>query len=149
MTDEYEFHTRCNFIDRGIVEMIVDGAEPFRVATPKDFWPDSPDGVLSPEDLFVASLASCYGVTLTGAARRFHAELTDFQLEVSGFLQQGEFGWEFNRLTIKAIITVPTQKDKKKMAKAAERSHKYCVISNSMKCPVDLDYEIEVRKTAP
>jgi len=39
---------------------------------------------------------------------------------------------------------VPTEKDKSRMEKAAERAHRYCLVSNSMKCPVNLEYEVTV-----
>jgi len=67
-----------------------------------------------------------------------------FEIEASGNLKQGEFGWEFEELSLSVRITVPTEKDKKKMKKAAERAHRYCVVSNSMKCPVHLSYDVAV-----
>jgi len=116
----------------------------FEVATPLDFWQESPPSTLSPEDLFLASAASCYGVSLTGIAKRFHAEFTDFEIKASGNLKQGKFGWEYEKLLLSFRITVPTEKDKKKMKKAAERAHRYYVVSNSMKCSVHLSYDVAV-----
>ncbi len=146
MADEHEYTLKCCYLQDRVVEIKVEGVKSLKIATPEDFWPESPSGVLSPEDLLVASVASCYGVSLTGAALRFHAKITDFELDAKGRLMQGKFGWEFERIDIEAKIIVPTEKDKKKVSKAAERAHTYCVISNSLKCPVGLNYEIEVQK---
>jgi len=148
MTDiEPELHRYAlssTWVREKIVTIEIEGKPDFKVATPIDFWPDSPSGTPSPEDLFVASAVSCYGVSLSGTASRFHADFKSFNVQAVGTLKKGEFGWEFDQITIKPKIIVPTQKDKKKMEKAAERAHHYCVVSNSMKCPVHLDYEVIV-----
>jgi organic hydroperoxide reductase OsmC/OhrA len=142
--EEHRYALSSRWVREKIVTVEIEGKPDFQVATPPDFWPDGPPGNPSPEDLFVASAASCYGVTLSGTASRFHADITSFSVEAVGTLKKGEYGWEFDQITIRPKIIVPTQKDKKKMEKAAERAHRYCVVSNSMKCPVHLDYEIIV-----
>ncbi|MGY5870928.1 MAG: OsmC family protein [Candidatus Thorarchaeota archaeon] len=142
--EEHRYDMTSNWVKEKIVTVEIQGKKDFEVATPPDFWPESPKETLSPEDLFVASAVSCYGVSLSGVSKRFHAEFTSFNVKASGTLHKGEFGWEFEQITIKPTIIVPTAKDKKRMEKAAERAHHYCVVSNSMKCPVHLDYEILV-----
>lgn len=140
----HKYDLVSRWVKEKIVTIEIDGKPDFKVATPLDFWPDSPSALISPEDLFVASAASCYGVSLSGVAARFHAEFTAFTIEATGTLKKGENGWEFDKITISPRILVPTQKDKEQMEKAAERAHQYCVVSNSMKCPVDLKYEIVI-----
>lgn len=142
--EQHQYDMVSNWVREKIVTIEIEGKPDFNVATPPDFWPESPKDIISPEDLFVASAVSCYGVSLSGVAKRFHAEFTSFKVEATGTLCKGEYGWEFEQITIKPTIIVPTNKDKKKMMKAAERAHQYCVVSNSMKCPVHLDFEIIV-----
>jgi organic hydroperoxide reductase OsmC/OhrA len=142
--EEHRYIISSRWVKEKIVTIESDGKKNFQVATPLDFWPESPIDIVSPEELFVASAVSCYGVSLSGISRRFHAELKDFRVTGTGTLQKGEFGWEFDQITIEANIIVPTQNDKKKMEKVAERAHTYCVVANSMKCPVHLKYEISV-----
>ena len=142
--EEHKYHMNSRWVKEKIVTIEIDGKPDFEVATPPDFWPDSPRATVSPEELFVASTVSCYGVSLSGVATRFHAEFKSFTVQATGTLIKGEFGWEFEQIIISPRIVVPTNKDKKRMEKAAERAHRYCVISNSIKCPVYLDYEIVV-----
>jgi organic hydroperoxide reductase OsmC/OhrA len=125
-----------------IVTIEIDGKDTFEVATPPDFWPESPPGVLSPEDLFVASIASCYGVSLSGVSKRYHAEFNDFSINAVGTLEKGEYGWEFAEVILNVHIVVSSEKDRKRMEKVAERAHRYCLVGNSLKCPVRLKYEI-------
>ncbi len=139
---EHKYEMKSNWVKEKIVTIEIEGKKDFHVATPPDFWSESPKELLSPEDLFVASAVSCFGVTLVGVAKRFHAEFKNFYLSVTGTLDKGEYGWEFDQITIYAKIIVPTEKDKKRMEKAAERAHRYCLVSNSMKCPTRLESEV-------
>ena len=142
MTEEHRYEMTSHWVKDKIVTIEIDGKETFEVATPPDFWPESPPGVLSPEDLFVASIVSCYGASLSGVSKRFHAEFNDFSIKGVGTLKKGEFGWEFDEVSLNVQITVPSDKDRNRMEKAAERAHRYCVVGNSLKCPVRLKYEV-------
>ncbi|MHA1963766.1 MAG: OsmC family protein [Candidatus Thorarchaeota archaeon] len=142
--DEHRYDMISNWVRDKIVTIEIEGKPDFHVATPPDFWSESPKEVISPEDLFVASALSCYGVTLSSAAKRFHGEFKDFHLSATGTLHKAEFGWEFEQITINAKIIVETEKDRKRMTKAAERAHQYCLVANSMKCPVHLNYEVVI-----
>lgn len=144
MTEEHRYEMSSTWVKEKIVTLAVDGKPELKVSTPVDFWPDAPLNMLSPEDLFVASAVTCYGVSLSGVSKRFHAKLNDFHVAGVGTLKMGEQGWEFARITLDVRIDVPTGKDKKRMIKAAERAHSYCLVANSMKCPVELNYTINV-----
>jgi organic hydroperoxide reductase OsmC/OhrA len=138
----HRYEMTSNWVRDKIVTIEIDGKPDLQIATPPNFWPESPKDMISPEDLFVASALSCYGVSLSGVAKRFHAEFKDFRLSANGTLRQGEFGWEFAQITINAEIFVETERNRKRMAKVAERAHQYCLVANSMKCPIHLNYEI-------
>jgi organic hydroperoxide reductase OsmC/OhrA len=142
--EEHVYSMTSNWVKEKIVTIEIEGKETFNVATPPDFWSESPKELISPEDLFVASAVSCYGVSLSGVAKRYHAEFKDFHISATGTLQKGEFGWEFDQITMNVKIIVTNEKDKKKMEKAAERAHKYCLVANSMKCSIRLNYEVVV-----
>ncbi|NWF95192.1 MAG: OsmC family protein [Candidatus Thorarchaeota archaeon] len=144
MAEEHRYQIRSKWIKDRIVEISISQKPDFRVAPPLDFWSEAPADLLSPEDLFVASAVSCYGVTLVGTASRFHAEFTGFTVSGTGTLKKGEYGWEFDEILIDSIVSVKSLDDKAKMEKAAERAHRYCLVSNSMKCPVRLRSEVIV-----
>lgn len=140
--EEHKYEMTSNWVREKIVTIEIAGKPNFQVATPPDFWADSPQELMSPEDMFVASAVACYGVSLSGVAKRFHAEFKDFHVTATGTLDKGEYGWEFDKITISAQIIVETETDRKRMEKAAERAHRYCLVANSMKCPVHLNYEV-------
>ncbi len=140
--NEHKYDMTSNWIRDKIVTIEIKDKPIFQVATPPDFWSQSPKDILSPEELFVASALSCYGVSLSGAANRFHAEFKDFHMSATGTLQKGETGWEFDKITIHAKIIVESEKDRKRMLKAAKQAHQYCLVANSMKCSIQLDYDV-------
>ncbi len=146
MTEEHRYEMDSRWVKEKIVTIEIEGKPIFNVATPVGFWPEAPTGVLSPEDLLVASVVSCYGVSLSGVSKRFHAEFTDFSVKGVGTLAKGEFGWEFDQISLEARIVVPTEQDKNRMEKAADRAHKYCLVGNSLKHPVHLNFEIVVEE---
>jgi organic hydroperoxide reductase OsmC/OhrA len=142
--EKHKYDMTSNWIKEKIVTIEIEGKKELHVATPPDFWTESPRGYLSPEDLFVAAAVSCYGVTLSGVAKRFHAEFKNFHVTATGTLDKSEFGWEFDQITMNAKIIVTNEKDKKRMEKAAESAHRYCLVANSMKCPTHLNYEVVI-----
>ncbi len=144
MTEEHRYELESNWVREKIVTIEIGGKSTFEVATPPDFWPESPRELISPEDLFLASAVSCYGVSLSGVSKRFHAEFTTFSITAEGTLAKREFGWEFDKISMFAKIVVPTEKDRKRMEKAAQRAHAYCLVTNSMKCTVHLETEIVI-----
>jgi organic hydroperoxide reductase OsmC/OhrA len=146
MTEEHRYTIESKWIRDKIVTIEVAGKPTLEIATPQDFWPECPAGHFSPEELFLASAVACYGVSLHGVSQRFHADFTDFSVSGEGTLAKGESGWEFDEIRISARIVVSTEKNRKKMEKAAERAHTFCVVANSMKCPVKLAYDILVEK---
>ena len=142
MTEEHHYELKSNWVREKIVTIEIEGKKHFEVATPPDFWPESPEGVLSPEDLFLASAVSCYGVSLSGISKRFHGEFNHFSISAEADLKKGEYGWEFEQITMYVKIVVSTEQDRKRMEKAAERAHRYCLVGNSMKCPTHVNYEV-------
>jgi len=140
--EEHKYDMESRWVREKIVTIEVGEKPELHIATPPDFWPESPPLLYSPEDLFVAAAVSCYGVSLSGVAKRFHAEFKDFHVSATGTLAKGEFGWEFDQITLNARIIVETEKDRKRMEKAAERAHQYCLVGNSMKCPIHLNYDV-------
>jgi organic hydroperoxide reductase OsmC/OhrA len=144
MTEEHRYELESNWVRDKIVTIEIEGKPTLEIATPSDFWPESPKELISPEDLFLASAVSCYGVSLFGVAKRFHAEFSSFSVKSEASLTKGETGWEFDQISMTAKIVVPTEKDRKRMDKAAQRAHAYCLVANSMKCPVNLEAEIVI-----
>jgi organic hydroperoxide reductase OsmC/OhrA len=146
MSEQHRYEMSARWVRERVVKVSIIGKHDFEVATPIDFWPQAPTDVLSPEDLFVASVVTCYGVSLSGIANRFHTQFKDFTLHGLGTLKQAERGWEFDRILIQVSIDVSSDDEKNTMTKVAERAHTHCLVANSLKCPVLVETEINVKR---
>ncbi len=143
-SEEHQYEMQSSWVREKIVTIEVNGKPTLQIATPLDFWPESPTELYSPEDLFLASAVSCFGVSIHGVSKRFHAEFSNFHVSASANLVKGEYGWEFEKISISAKIFVTDKSQAKKMEKVADLAHRYCVVANSMKCPVIVDSQIVV-----
>jgi organic hydroperoxide reductase OsmC/OhrA len=111
------------------------------VATPPEFKNGVP-GVWSPEDLLVASVASCFALTLTAVAERRELPLHSLDVSGTGHLtarDDGRFGFIAIELTAAIGTDVPSIEAMERAAKHAERA---CIVSMALDVPVHLDVAV-------
>lgn len=112
------------------------------VATPPEFK-GGLAGVWSPEDLLVASVASCFTVTLVAVAERRELPLHDVQVSGTGHLtarDDGRFGFVAIELTAAIRTDAATIEAVEKAAKHAERA---CIVSGALDVPVHLEVVVK------
>lgn len=113
-----------------------------QVATPPDF-PGGKPGIHSPEDLFVAAVASCKMTTFCAMAEKLDLELQYLKIDATGSLGKGENrGLMFEKIDVQMNIGIGSEEKYKSAEKCVDLTKKYCLITNSIKCPVNLQYEI-------
>ena len=108
------------------------------VATPPEFK-NGVEGVWSPEDLLVASVASCFAVTLVAVAERRELPLHSLHVSGTGHLtarDDGRFGFVAIELTA-AIRTDEHVLDA--MERAAKHAGRACLVSMALDVPVHVD----------
>jgi organic hydroperoxide reductase OsmC/OhrA len=108
------------------------------VATPPEFK-NGVAGVWSPEDLLVASVASCFTVTLVAVAERRELPLHSLHVSGTGHLtarDDGRFGFVAIELTA-AIGTDAHGLDA--MERAAKHAGRACLVSMALDVPVHVD----------
>lgn len=112
-------------------------------ATPPEF-PNGIAGVWSPETYFLAAIAGCYINTFQALSDKFGFMPVELSCEATGTvaLVDGKFG--FTEVSITPQITIADASQEATAAKIAEKAHKYCLISNSVKCPVVMQEKILV-----
>ena len=108
------------------------------VATPPEFK-NGVAGVWTPEDLLVASVASCFAVTLVAVAERRELPLHELHVSGTGHLtgrDDGRFGFVAIELT--AAIRTDEQAIEA-MERAAKHAERACLVSMALDVPVHLD----------
>lgn len=112
------------------------------VATPPEFKNGVP-GVWSPEDLLVASAASCYALTLVAVAERRELPVRSLKLSGTGHLtprDNSRFGFVAIELT--AVIRTDVQA-LDAMERAAHYAERACLVSMALDVPVHVDVTVK------
>ena len=97
------------------------------------------DGIINPEDAFVASLAMCFSITFQEITDKMRMEIEDFELETEGILEEGEEGKEFTKIILRP--KVKTDAPESKVQRAVELTKKNCLIARSMKSEIVIETE--------
>lgn len=112
------------------------------VASPPEFG--GPDGVWSPEHLFVASLSSCLMTTFQAIADLSGVEVLAYSDAAVGHLQRGEDRlYKMDRVTLRPRIVVNhTQADR--ALRLIQKAEAACLISRSVNCEIVMEPDIQI-----
>jgi organic hydroperoxide reductase OsmC/OhrA len=119
----------------------VHGKDDLEVATPPEFR-GGLAGVWSPEDLLVASVGSCFALTLVAVAERRGIPLRSLEIDARGHLTRrtdGAFG--FTEAVVHAIVEteVGFEHDVRDSVEAVELG---CLVANSVDFPVRVEVDV-------
>lgn len=143
MSDEsHEYLVKVDWTHGRVGDLTVEGKPKIQVATPPEF--DGPEGIISPEDLFVAAATTCLMTTFVTFTKKMRIEFKSFSCEGHGTLGRVEKGFQFTKLLLKAKVVVESDELVPKAERALELAGKYCLVSNSMKCPTEHENEVIV-----
>jgi len=118
------------------------------VATPPEFG--GPEGVWSPEELFVASVGSCLLSTFLYFAYRFELAFESLSSTSTGTMEKTSQGLRFTGIDVLIAVTLSDDEaaEKASSLRLREKLEKYCPVSASLDCPVRLVLEMGGQKDA-
>ncbi len=132
MEDSYEYHVRVDWSEGAIGEMSIEGKPKVTIGPPPEFR--GPEGVITPEDLFVAAATACHMTTFVAFARKMRFEFKSLTCEGTGILERVDKGFQFTKLIMRSTVVVASEELRAKAMRALELTGKYCLVTNSMKC---------------
>jgi peroxiredoxin-like protein len=136
MTDNaHEYLVTVDWKHDRVGNLSVEGKPKIEISAPPEF--DGPEGIISPEDLFVAAATSCFMTTFVTFTKKMRFEFKSFSCDGHGTLERVDKGFQFTKLLLKAIVEVESEDLIPKAERALELAGKYCLVSNSMKCPTE------------
>lgn len=93
------------------------------------------DTGMMPTELFLASVASCFCLSLVYAARNKKVEISDMRVDVLGIIDIKNF--TFSKIIVKIRSTLETQK----LEDIIGLAKKYCFVSNAVikSCPIEYE----------
>jgi len=98
----------------------------------------------NPEDLLVASLASCHMLWYLGLCARAGIAVTRYIDEAEGtMIEDAAKGGRFARVTLRPRVTIKAG-DLDKARDLHREAHGQCFIANSVNFPVDCEPKVEV-----
>jgi organic hydroperoxide reductase OsmC/OhrA len=122
--------------------LTLEGKPDVTIATPPEFG--GPEGIHSPEDLFVASLNACIMATFLTFAERTKTVFCAFKSTAKGHLEKVEGQLRFTKIVVVPTVEVPSEREKKHALHALKLVDKHCLITNSMNCVVEMHPDVIV-----
>lgn len=134
----YEVPTKLSWEGERRCKVVVEGKSALEIAAPPEF--KGPDGVWSPEDLFVAALESCLMLTFISLCEDKGLELVSYTSTASGRLEKSPAGLSFGWVVITPIIEAcgPEEETLQLIHKAGE----LCMVRRSVSCQVAIYPEV-------
>ncbi len=143
MTDNtHEYIVTVDWKHDSVGDLKIEGKPNVEVSTPPEF--DGPEGIISPEDMFVAAATSCFMTTFVTFTKKMRFDFKSFSCEGHGTLERVEKGFQFTKILLRTRVVVESEDFKPKTERALELAEKYCLVSNSMKCPTEHENEVSV-----
>jgi organic hydroperoxide reductase OsmC/OhrA len=144
-TKAYDFPLSLRWLSGRRTLLTVQGKDELEVAPPPEFKGGA-EGVWSPEDMLVGSIASCFAVTLLRIAGQRAVPLRGLDVDASGRVEQrddGRFGFTG------AVLHVAVETEagyEAEVAAAAEVAEQGCLVACSLDFPVRIELDV---RTAP
>lgn len=95
---------------------------------------------LSPEDLFLASINGCLMSSFLYFKDRKKINIKSYQSEASATLIKIDTGFVFSEVYIRLNVQAEDKKDQSRIPELIELAKKYCIVSNSIKSKMNLEY---------
>ena len=140
--DAHEYLVKLDWTHGKVGDLNVEGKPKIQVATPPEF--DGPEGIISPEDLFVAAATTCLMTTFVTFTKKMRVEFKSFSCDGHGTLERVEKGFQFTKILLRAKVTVESEELVSKTERALDLAGKYCLVTNSLKCLTEHENEVIV-----
>jgi peroxiredoxin-like protein len=135
----YETEVRWSGERRG--DLRAPGLPALEVAAPPEF--KGPEGVWSPEHLYVAAVNSCFMTTFLAIAELSKLGFTSFTCNARGKLEKEEGkGYRITEIILRPNLIIRNGRDAEWATRILEKAEKNCLISNSINTAVKLEPEI-------
>jgi organic hydroperoxide reductase OsmC/OhrA len=137
-THDYLVEISSTGAETGRLAASLDGLPELDVASPPEF--DGPQGVWSPEHLFVASLAACLMTTFRAIAAASGVEVLEYQDRATGRLILADDRlYRIERVTLRPEIVIADADQLDKARRLLDKAERACLISRSVNSHIELD----------
>ena len=138
---DFRFTVDASPLPRRRVRLTSDARAPLEAAIPPAFRGGTP-GMWSPEDLLVASLASCYVITFESVAEQRQLVVHALSVEGGGHVTrraEGRVGFVVIELRVQVTVDPDCTELAERVAHAARRR---CLIGHALDVPIELELDV-------
>lgn len=116
---------------RAVINM--SGARDMNIGPPPQYG--GSDETLNPEEMFVASINSCLMLVFYHFADKNGVTIESYEASAEGIVAKTRNGLRFTTVDVKA--KVKAQQPASKLSELGELAERFCLVSNSVSCPVN------------
>jgi len=102
------------------------------------------EGRWTPEELLLASVASCYTTTLRAIAGAARFNFTDLQVEASGTVRKASSGYEFTQIVLRPNLMIASVEERDRALDLLQRAEKLCLVSRALGPTVTFEPQLEI-----
>lgn len=140
---DYEIQIVSTGAKSGVMESEDDRLPSLYVASPPEFG--GPEGVWSPEHLFVAAVAACFMTTFRATAEMSKLEIIEYTDRAVGHLQRGEDRlYSIDKITLRPKVVIGAHEDLEKTRKLLRKAEQTCLITRSVSSEIVLEAQVLV-----
>jgi organic hydroperoxide reductase OsmC/OhrA len=122
------------------------GSRPVLVGGPPPEFDGEP-GWWSPEHLLLSAANLCLMTTYRVLAKKVGLEIAQYRSRAEGVLEKTREGILFTRIALHVEIQAPLQR-LEEARKMVETAKKYCIVTNALKLPVEVDAKVAPSETS-
>ena len=143
----YYYETEVEWIGGRTGSLAAPGMPDIEVAAPPEFH--GPEGVWTPEHLFVASVNCCYLTTFLAIAELSKLEFAAISCGATGTLEKVEgSGFEVTEIVLRPNLVLHHTRDAERAGRLLDKAERNCLISKSIRTVVRLQPRIESIESA-
>lgn len=140
-TNEYFYQTEIEWTGDKDVKLSSGKLPSIAGGAPPEF--KGREGNWSPEQLFVASMNSCYVLTLLAIAEFSKVPVVSLSSTARGKLEKVQGGgYQITEILVKPRIVIASANDLTRMPRILEKAKENCFVSNSIKSAITVEPEI-------
>nr|WP_136250852.1 OsmC family protein [Ningiella ruwaisensis] len=121
------------------LNICIDNLEPLEVAAPLQFG--GPGDKWSPEDLFMASISSCFVLSFRAIARASKLNWLNIECHSHGTLDKVEGKNKFTKVLTEVKLVIAQGESIENAQRLLQKADKSCLVANSLNCEIMLEIQ--------